>query len=284
MDLFPRQVRTHETVESIKEIGLVVADRVRIVQITDSHLFKSTEGDLLGMKTEHSLDCVVSLVREKTPDFDVVLATGDISQDGSLESYDRMKKKLQGFQVPFYWLSGNHDQDDVITKASEGTDALQKIIDYPHWRIVMLDSSVNEKVHGYLKQKELDLLKDALQTDKHVLVCFHHHPINVGARWIDNIGVQNASEFLDLIQDQSHVKGVLWGHVHQEVDEQLDGKRLLATPSTCIQFTKYSDDFAVDTLSPGYRYLELLADGSIETQVHRVTGVEFTIDYSIKGY
>jgi Icc protein len=247
-------------------------------------LFKNTEGDLLGMNTEHSLGCVTSLVRQKTPEFDVVLATGDISQDGSIESYRRMREKLEAFGVPFYWLSGNHDQNQVITEASKGTDALQKIIDFPHWRIVMLDSSVSEKVHGYLKQQELDLLESALETDKHVLVCFHHHPINVGARWIDNIGVKNADEFMALIEGREQVKGVLWGHVHQEVDEQQDGKRLLASPSTCIQFTKYSDDFAVDTLSPGYRYLELLPDGSIDTQVHRVTGVEFTIDYSIKGY
>ena len=259
-------------------------DRVRIVQITDSHLFKSTDGDLLGMKTEHSLDCVTSLVREKTPDFDVVLATGDISQDGSIESYQRMRDKLESFKVPFYWLSGNHDQEDVITQASDGTNALQKIIDYDHWRIVMLDSSVNGEVHGYLKKQELDVLNDALNTDKHVLVCFHHHPILVGARWIDNIGVKNASEFMDVIEGHENVKGVLWGHVHQEVDEVRDGRRLLATPSTCIQFTKHSDEFAVDTLSPGYRYLELSNDGSIETIVHRVTGVEFTIDYSIKGY
>ncbi|GLQ32492.1 3',5'-cyclic-AMP phosphodiesterase [Litoribrevibacter albus] len=262
----------------------MVADRVRIVQITDSHLFKSTEGDLLGMKTEHSLGCVTSLVQEKTPDFDLVLATGDISQDGSIESYRRMRQRLEAFGVPFYWLSGNHDQHDVITEASDGTNALQKIIDLPAWRIVMLDSSVSQKVHGYLKQQELDLLTSALETDKHILVCFHHHPINVGARWIDNIGVKNASEFMDVIDGHPQVKGVLWGHVHQEVDEFVDGKRLLATPSTCIQFTKYSDEFAVDTLSPGYRYLELLPDGSIETEVHRVTGVEFTIDYSIKGY
>ncbi|MFC3153110.1 3',5'-cyclic-AMP phosphodiesterase [Litoribrevibacter euphylliae] len=263
----------------------MVADRVRIVQITDSHLFKSTDGDLLGMKTEHSLDCVVSLVRQKTTEFDVVLATGDISQDGSIESYQRMRNKLESFGVPFYWLSGNHDQNDVISQASAGTNALQKVIDYEHWRIVMLDSSVTEQVHGYLQQKELDTLKDALETtDKHVLVCFHHHPINVGARWIDNIGVKNASDFMETIKGYDQVKGVLWGHVHQEVDEHQDGRRLLASPSTCIQFTKHSDEFSVDTLSPGYRYLELLADGSIETQVHRVTGVEFTIDYSIKGY
>ena len=265
-------------------MGLGNAETVRIVQVTDPHLFQSTDGALLGMNTEESLECVLSLVREKTPEFDLILATGDISQDGSDESYFRMRDKLQAFDRPFYWLSGNHDQNDVITKASVGTAALQKVIDYPNWRIVMLDSSVTDEVHGFLHQHELDLLKEALKTDKHVLVCFHHHPINVGSKWIDNIGVKNASEFMEMLESHDNVKAVLWGHVHQEVDEVQNGRRLLATPSTCIQFTKHSDDFSVDTLHPGYRYLELLPNGSVNTDVHRVTGVEFTIDYSIKGY
>jgi Icc protein len=264
---------------------LVDVDRIRIVQVTDSHLFKDTQGALLGMNTEHSLECVLSLVQETHPTMDIILATGDISQDSSLESYERMREKLEAFDAPFYWLSGNHDHNDVISRASEGTNALQKVIDFPHWRIVMLDSSVMDEVHGYLHQQELDLLKSAIhETDKHVMVCFHHHPINVGSKWIDNIGVRNASDFMKTIDGCEKVKLVLWGHVHQEVDESHDGKRMLATPSTCIQFTKYSDDFAVDTLSPGFRYIELLSDGSVNTEVHRVTGVEFTIDYSIKGY
>ncbi|GAA3926601.1 3',5'-cyclic-AMP phosphodiesterase [Litoribacillus peritrichatus] len=260
------------------------AETVRIVQVTDSHLFQSTDGALLGMNTEESLECVLSLVREKANDFDILLATGDISQDGSAESYARMRQKLETFNVPFYWLSGNHDQNDIISETSQGTQALQKIIDFPKWRIIMLDSSVAGEVHGYLPQHELNVLKEALRTDRHVLVCFHHHPINVGSKWIDNIGVKNASEFMEIIEHDKNVKAVLWGHVHQEVDEERNGQRFLATPSTCIQFTKHSDEFAVDTLLPGFRFIELRPDGQVHTQVHRVTGVEFTIDYSIKGY
>ena len=78
-------------------MGLGNAETVRIVQVTDPHLFQSTDGALLGMNTEESLECVLSLVREKTPEFDLSLATGDISQDGSDESYFRMRDKLQAF-------------------------------------------------------------------------------------------------------------------------------------------------------------------------------------------
>ena len=43
--------------------------------------------------------------------------------------------------------------------------------------------------------------------------------------------------------------------------------RLLATPSTCAQFLPHAEDFALDRRPPGYRTLELRADGSLVTEV-----------------
>ena len=80
------------------------------------------------------------------------------------------------------------------------------------------------------------------------------------------------------------VKAVLWGHVHQEFDQQAAGIRWLATPSTCIQFTPRSADFAVEEKAPGYRWLRLYADGQLETGVSRVQGVKFELDINSGGY
>ena len=55
-------------------------------------------------------------------------------------------------------------------------------------------------------------------------------------------------------------------------------------PSTCVQFKPGSEDFAVDDAAPGYRWFDLHADGRIETAVSRVEGVEFEVDFSVKGY
>lgn len=81
-----------------------------------------------------------------------------------------------------------------------------------------------------------------------------------------------------------NVKCILWGHVHQDSDRMVDGIRMLSTPSTCVQFTPQSENFDIDTVAPGYRRLQLNADGTIETEVSRVKGIEFEIDLSVKGY
>jgi Icc protein len=62
------------------------------------------------------------------------------------------------------------------------------------------------------------------------------------------------------------------------------GVRLLSVPSTCVQFKPLSDDFAIDDLSPGYRWFDLYPNGDIVTQVSRVVGVKFVIDWSVRGY
>ena len=62
------------------------------------------------------------------------------------------------------------------------------------------------------------------------------------------------------------------------------GVSLLASPSTCVQFAPGSEEFKVGNESPGYRWLQLYPDGRLETGVSRVTGIEFVIDYTVKGY
>ncbi|MGA1383685.1 MAG: 3',5'-cyclic-AMP phosphodiesterase, partial [Steroidobacteraceae bacterium] len=43
--------------------------------------------------------------------------------------------------------------------------------------------------------------------------------------------------------------------------------KLMATPSTCVQFRPRVADFEIDERPPGYRVLTLHADGRIETTV-----------------
>ena len=57
-----------------------------LVQLSDSHLFGEADGALLGMNTRDSLQKVIDLVLAQQPQIDLVLATGDLSQDGSFAS------------------------------------------------------------------------------------------------------------------------------------------------------------------------------------------------------
>lgn len=259
---------------------------VLLLQITDSHLFAEQEGTLLGMNTAASLAQVMERVMAEQPHVDLMLATGDLSQDGTLESYRRFQAMTAAIEAPHRWLAGNHDEAAVMAEHFGHTDVMQPVIDIGNWRILLLDSSVSGSVPGWLADSQLELLERALNEapDRHALVCLHHHPISIDCKWMEPIGLRNADAFLEIIDRYPQVRVLLWGHIHQHLDRERNGVRLLATPSTCVQFEPLSEDFSLDRIAPGYRWLRLQPDGSLDTGVSRVAGFEFAADFGGSGY
>jgi len=257
-----------------------------IVQLTDTHLKKEQEGELLGMNTRESLDAVLELIKAHHPAPDLILATGDLAQDGDELSYRYFREKLAFFHCPVYWFAGNHDDRLAMRAASNGTPAMEKVVLTDHWQLIFLDTLVPGKVYGELAEKELEFLDQALSRhpDLHALVCFHHQPVDVGSLWLDQIGLRNKGHLFEVLDRYQQVRVVLWGHIHQEVDTVRHAVRMIATPSTCVQFLPESDDFAIDTEAPGYRWLKLAEDGTVETEVKRAHHIDFKVDYNSKGY
>jgi len=158
-------------------------------------------------------------------------------------------------------------------------------IDAGHWRLVMLDSVIADEEGGHLAEKELQRLQQSLQAEnKHTLVCLHHQPLPVGSAWIDTMALDNGDAFFDIIDRHDHVQGVLWGHIHQVFEGMHKQVRLMASPSTCVQFSVGVDDFQVDEQAPGCRLLALLPDGSIRSEVLRLAAYPDGIDLNSGGY
>lgn len=259
---------------------------LRLLQITDSHLRREADGVLLGMNTRESLDAVLALAMQQHPNPDLVLATGDIAQDGTPEAYRCFEQKMQAFTCPVVWFAGNHDDRANMATVIADTPAQTRRVQAAGWQLIFLDSSEPGKVYGKLDQSELDFLDDCLQECPHLhaLVCFHHHPVDIQCQWLANIGLRNASALLAIVDKHPQVKGILWGHIHQEYDGYHGQVRLLASPSTCVQFEPLTQDFSVDRKAPGYRWLELHADGRIETGVVRAEHIAFEVDLNSQGY
>ncbi|MFQ8718688.1 MAG: 3',5'-cyclic-AMP phosphodiesterase, partial [Enterobacter hormaechei] len=49
-------------------------------------------------------------------------------------------------------------------------------------------------------------------------------------------------------------------------------------------FQPHCANFTLDTIAPGWRWLELHADGSLTTEVCRLTGAQFRPDTASEGY
>ncbi len=261
---------------------------LRVVQLSDCHLFADPQGKLLGLNTQFSLDKVLDLIRKEQPNPDLILATGDLSQDASYESYERLDRALSGFDVPVYWLEGNHDKPAPMLQALEAHREKMSpcVLNVGNWTIVMLDSTIPGEVPGDLFDEDLKFLDTALRdaTGDHLMVCLHHHPVPMECTWLDTQVVGSADKFFEVIDRHERMRAIIWGHVHQEYDDQRNDVRMMAVPSTCVQFKPKSEDFAVDDANPGYRWLDLYPDGRIDTAVSRVEGITFEVDFTVKGY
>ena len=276
--------QSRHSIQSVTATG----DVVRVVQLTDTHLCQSRGGTLLGMDTDHSLQAVIDLVKKERPAVDLLLGTGDLADGGAGPAYERLQQYFDQLTGDNYWLPGNHDSRPRMEAAASSDMRLCKEIRAGFWQILLLDSQVHGQVGGGLGAVELDLLEVALQLAQekglHTLVCLHHQPVVIGCDWLDQQMVSDADAFFAVLDKYSCVRGVLWGHVHQEIDWQRHGVRLLASPSTCVQFAAGCAKFKADDQPPGYRWLELHRDGRIETAVSRVRDVTFVVELDSGGY
>lgn len=259
---------------------------LRVLQLTDPHLMASADGSLLGVNTRDSLDAVIAEVLKSHGQPDLILATGDIAQDGSEGAYRFFGDRLGAFSGASAWIAGNHDQVGHLAEIAARYDADRRHIVQGGWQFILLDSSVPGKVFGELAESELDFLAGMLEQhpDLPALVTLHHHPVDISADWMREIGLRNRQDFWRVIDRFPQVKVVLWGHIHQTHEQQRNGVQLLATPSTCIQFTSGSRKFSVEALAPGYRWFEFQASGNFTTEVCRALEFEFELDQNSTGY
>jgi len=245
----------------------------RLVQFTDPHLFGNPEGLLRGIATLPSLRSTVADALHARGSWDATLLTGDLVQDDPA-GYAHVRDVFAGFDTPVYCLPGNHDVPDVM-RAALRTPPFQYCghARMGPWLLVMVDSYLaGTGGGGGVGADELKRLETLLRDDdaSHALVCLHHHPVRMGSRWLDQVGLADAAEFLAVVDSSPKVRGVLWGHVHQAYDAWRGGIRLMGTPSTCAQFKPHVDGFAIDRRPPAYRWIDLHPDGVIDTAVEWV--------------
>lgn len=245
-------------------------DPLRVLQVTDPHLFAEADATFRGLATNDSLSQVLEHYLNSGWAADLVLVTGDLVQDDSRAAYERFCRKLEDLRLPVHCVPGNHDVRPLMMEVLAGWSfAYCDNFEYGRWLVAGIDSCAEGKAAGTVSPEELGRLGTLLERSlaEHVLVALHHPPLPIGSRWLDQVGLLNSEEFLRVAAASGKVRAAVFGHVHQEFEGQHASMRILGTPSTCRQFRVQSDEFAVDGKPPGYRRLTLYATGEIETDV-----------------
>lgn len=260
---------------------------IRIVQLSDLHLFAEPEKSLLGINTQESFEAVIAQLREDPKKADMILLSGDLSQDGTELAYIRIASLLKDFNVPIYCIPGNHDDGKIMAKIyPRETVSAQKHVVLNHWHIILLDTQKPGAVEGHLDRSQLNYLQHCLQAypEHHAIIVFHHPPLSVGCAWLDPIGLSNADDFWQVVAAYPKAELVLFGHVHQAVESEKQGVKCYSCPSTFAQFKKNSKEFKLEHLSPGYRWIDLFANGQLETGIIRASHYQAEFDATATEY
>ena len=73
--------------DSLLTLPAANGSEIRILQITDTHLFAGKHESLLGVNTWSSYKAVLDAIIAQHRDYDLIIATGDLAQDHSIEAY-----------------------------------------------------------------------------------------------------------------------------------------------------------------------------------------------------
>jgi 3',5'-cyclic-AMP phosphodiesterase len=244
-----------------------------LAQISDCHLKKDPNGTLRGWNTDRSFHLVIELLRSLDPQPDRLLLSGDLSEDCSVESYQRLLAAVQSLHIPFSWLPGNHDHPATMSQVLPASD---KYFIQDGWQFVLLNSHVPGDDGGVLATAELEFIQEQVVNDGslHTAIALHHHAIPIDSPWMDTLyPLRNAPALRSILESIDSCQTVFFGHVHQEFDQTSNNIRYLGCPATADQFLPRSNTHLPDSLLPGLRLTKLHLDGSIDTQVIRLSTI-----------
>jgi len=269
---------------------------LRFVHFTDTHIMAGgtwrprTAG--FDFDTAASLRRVVAAVAALDPPPAFAVLGGDLASPDLLRhapaatadeyepSYRLLREILAPLPCPAYYVMGNHDHRVALARAfglrGSALDAPRhESFDHGDYHFVTLDSQKAGSVSGLLAESELAWLETdlAAHRDRPTIVFVHHHPWPLGIRWLDALMLENGEALTAGLLRHPQVSWLICGHVHLDQMLQRQHLTVLTTPSTCIRFSKLSQDMALLPGPPAFRIVDLLGS-TLSTRVVHLQGAE----------
>lgn len=245
---------------------------IRIVQVTDLHLAKDAEFEIYGVRTAEKAERVFEAIRGMVPGPDLIVATGDLTHDGEIETYRRLRALADTFPCPVKCTPGNHDVRRSFRTGWEGHSLpdgspLDHAFDHQGLQVILLDSTVPGEEGGHFQPEQIRWLQEEVAGDpRPKLVFLHHQPMEVGSAWLDRMMVSNPEElFAALGPVRERLLGIIFGHIHQDFQGEWQGIPVIGTRATSVQFTPRTEEFQTSDEPPGYRVIEI-RDGRLLTR------------------
>lgn len=253
-----------------------------IAQISDTHIAEPGRKTLGIAPMQANLQRVVAHINQQDPAPDVVLISGDVTDNGTPEQMANAARILAGLNAPFFVIPGNHDTRAALWSEFGGTACPSRVDDFIAYvvngydmRLIGLDSTIPDAPGGELCDTRLDWLEARLAEapTRPTLIFMHHPPVKCGVLETDHDGFIGAERLADIIAKYPAVERVLCGHIHLATFTGWQGTIVATCPSIGMRLgldlsmTRESE-FLLD--DPGYMLHHKSDQGVLISHVIRV--------------
>ena len=215
-----------------------------IAQISDLHVL--ADGTLLNgvVDTQSTLAAAIDHIGGLDPRPDLVLATGDLTQDGRPEDYALLRSAFGSLPMPVYVIPGNHDNRTNLRAAFTDQGYLPETGEFLHYavdryplRLIGLDTVIDGDVGGRMCPARMQWLDERLseQPDRPTVIFMHHPPFATGIAFMDRPSFKGAQELETLIRRFPAVRLITCGHVHRAIQTRWAGVLATVAPSIVFQ-------------------------------------------------
>jgi Icc protein len=214
-----------------------------IVQISDLHVAGADAPVRRFVDTNANLARAISYIEAMRPRPDLVVATGDLCDNGLADEYVLLRELLEGFETPVLLIPGNHDERGPLVATFDNHaylprdgGPLQYVID-GDVRVVAVDTTRPGHHEGELDAERLQWLDATLSSAPQTatLVMMHHPPFDTGIWWMDTSHIRGAEDFERIVRRHPQVRRVIAGHIHRSIQTAWGETVVSVSPSTAHQ-------------------------------------------------
>ena len=204
-----------------------------IAQISDTHLIApGGTGKFVDEKLIALEKCIEAINNLDTLP-DVVIHTGDLSDNGSSEELLLAKKYLDKLVVPYYITPGNKDCADklieVFTEQLSGVvngGPITYLVEDLPIKLASLDTTTSFDNRGLLDFKKIAAIDKILSMhqDDPVIIFSHHPPFNLSSEsspHFEFVSKNSIKLFGELVDRHSQIVALFCGHFHRSIRKSM---------------------------------------------------------------
>lgn len=210
-----------------------------LAQLTDTHIVDPSGENELLVDNNQRLAMAVERLNQETVAPELILATGDMTDNGTPVEMEILLNLLAPLNAPVLALPGNHDVRDTFRGAFDmpwATDDshLSWTVDVGDVHIIGLDTLMPGTHGGLFDEERQRWLTDALDAsgERPTVIAMHHPPFLSGIHWMDSMRLKGLEVFAEIVGRRTNVIRILCGHLHRPLTATIGGVTTTVCPST----------------------------------------------------